>query len=302
MNYFTIENSQQFCHGKIKGQLSCENLLSITIFFIFLCNNCLTVYSTREVTGVVAFVQESRANIEGKFAKLLTNVYSKLMKKRIKVGKVRIFITARFPLEDFQYKLSKFDAVFQAITRKQLWNYWHYSLLEQFVEQFGGKDREMKSWIESYRKDLANYKASVKVVDYIASHEVIGGDSSDKKQPTKYDEPYLTKLSMKLKTKFDNHTLEFIGDFWRKFADFHDMPSLGVTLDQIRSGCVAVVWCIPSHLAPKIVDTTPDVVEFYSQHEITRLEVDGRCIYQEECTEVCICLYLSYLKETLSAV
>jgi len=85
-----------------------------------------------------------------------------------------------------------------------------------------GDDQELKSWIEAYKKDLTSYKATTKVVDYIAvvDSDPSGEDSSSEEQveeqePAKYDRRYYRKLSIKLETKFTSHTLEYLDDLWK---------------------------------------------------------------------------------------
>ena len=80
---------------------------------------------------------------------------------------------------------------------------------------------------------------------------------------------------------FTDQTMDYIDRLWNKVAELYDLPPHVVILDSIRKGCVSVVWRIPSHIAPKILEAPPPSDEFYSEHEITRVEYGGEGIYQE---------------------
>ena len=182
------------------------------------------------------------------------------------------------------------DAVFRAISREGHWNYWHFNLLEKIVETFGGKNQEMISWIESYRKQLTDYKATTKIIDHIAAVELMHDSPSDEKEKEEYDQQYYTTLTMKLGTTFTGHTLEYIDTLWKKFADLHHLPSRVELLHHIHSGCVSIVWRVPSCLASQIQDAAPHTGDFYCANYITRVELNRKCIYQEEeSVNVCSC-------------
>ena len=100
-----------------------------------------------------------------------------------------------------------------------------------------GDDQELKSWIEVYKKDLTSYKATMKLVDYIAvvDSDPSGENSSseEEQEPAKYDRRYYRKLSIKLETKFTSHTLEYLDDLWKEFADLYNLPPLVTLLDHV---------------------------------------------------------------------
>ena len=154
-----------------------------------------------------------------------------------------------------------------------MWDYWNYYPLDQLVEVFAADDEEIMSWLESYKQDLNSYKEATKLIDYIAVKE-------QPEQPARYDWHCYQKL--KLNMKFTSHTLNYIDELWKEFAGLHDLPPHVALLESICEGCVSVVWLIPSHLAPKILSAAPHSDDFYHKHEITRVEFDGKCLYQEE--------------------
>jgi len=178
--------------------------------------------------------------------------------------------------------------MFKIFTHNKLWNHWNCSPLQKVVQEFVGDDQELKSRIETYKKDLTLYKATTRLVDYIAvvDSDRSGEDSSSEEQveeqePVRYDRRYYRKLSIKLETKFTSHTLEYLDDLWKEFADLYNLPPLVTLLDCVRKSSVLIVGLIPAHLALHIFRATPHSVDFFHKYQITRVEFDGLCIYPE---------------------
>ena len=229
----------------------------------------------------------SRQKIEIKFAALLTNICRKLREKPINFTDLRMFFTSFFSSGEWIAKSSNIQEIFAAITRHKLWDYWNYYPLEGLVQEFAADDQEIKSWIETYKQDLRSYRITTKVIDHIAA---VDSDSryespSEEKQlerPARYDQRYYQALSFKLKMKVTDHTLDYIEDLWKEYAELHGLPPYKALLDCIYEGCFLIVWLIPTHLAPQILHAVPHSDDFYRKHEIMRVEFGGNCIYQEE--------------------
>ena len=82
--------------------------------------------------------------------------------------------------------------------------------------------------------------------------------------------------------KFPDRPLIYIDDLWIECTEHFDLPPHVALFDGLRKGCISIVWLIPFHLAPKIFSAAPHSGYFYHKHEIIRVELDGKCIYQEE--------------------
>ena len=215
--------------------------------------------------------RKNRQNIDGKFGQLLIKVCQKLRKKSINIDDLEIFLKGIFP-EGCIPEFSNITDVFKIITGHKLWDSWNYYPLKKLVEVFAADDEEIMSWLESYKQDLNSYKETTKLIDYIAVKE---------QQPARYDWHYYRKLKLHM-PKFTNHTLKYIDELLEEFAELCDLPPRVVLVDRIYEGCVSIVWLIPSHLASKIFSAAPHSVNFFCKHEITKVEFDGECIYQEE--------------------
>ena len=75
--------------------------------------------------------------------------------------------------------------------------------------------------------------------------------------------------------------MNYIDQLWNKVAELYGLPPHVAILDSIHEGCVLIVWHIPSHIAPQILNAAPPSDEFYIKHEITRVEYGGEGVYQE---------------------
>ena len=194
-----------------------------------------------------------------------------------------MFLTSYFSQAECIPKSSNLHEIFEGITRQKLWNYWKYYPLEEIVQVFAADDQDIKSWIKTYKQDLKSYKVTTKLIDCI---DAVDSDSSDEAlsggQPARNDQQYYKKLSFKLKIKFTDQTLMYVDNLWNEFAELYGLPPYAALLDCVRKGCISIVWLIPSYLAPKIHSAAPHNGDFYHKHEIIRVELDGKCIYQEE--------------------
>ena len=249
--------------------------------------------------------------MKGKFAILLSKTGSKL-KDKINWKEFQTYLASYFP-EECIPESPDVNKVFDAISRHKLWDYLNYNPFKQIVKHFA--DQEVKSWLKAYEQDLKFYKASTKLpfegVDSDSSDESISEEEQQEqckwpekheecydqqyeqcRQSARYDRRYYQELLIKVNKKFTDHSLIDVEELWKNFADICGLPFDEVLLER-SVGCISIVWLIPSHLAPQLLSTAPHSVNFYRQHEITRVEFDGKCIYpeQEKQHEVhyCVC-------------
>lgn len=262
-----------------------------------------------EDSGAIAIEQESLQKIKSRFGALLKHSCKKLREKKIDMKDFCRFLEVFFSPGDCIPDSSSIDDIFKAISHNKLWDYWNYSPLQKIVQEFVGDDQELKAQIETYKKDLASYKASTKLVDYIeavnSSHngvDLLLEEEERGQQPAKYDSRYYCKLTVVLDIKFTDHTLEYLDDLWKELGDLYNLPPLVTLLDCVLKNSITIVWLIPSCQAPQILKAAPCSVDFYLKHRITRVEFDGVCIYQEtrKYTEVCQLLVFPCISSIIS--
>lgn len=236
-----------------------------------------TAHFTQEDSGAEAIAQRNMQKIKGKFASLLLKVRSKLREKTVDTEELKYLTEVIFQVE-YIPKTSNINEIFEVINRHELLDYWNYYPLENIVDFFIPDDPEITLLMKTYRQDLESYKITTKIIEHIAAAKA---EWKELEQPARYDQQYYRTLSWKLSIGVTNHSLKYIDDLWDKFANLYNLPSRVALLDHIHRGCVSVVWFIPSYLAPQI-HIAPLSHAFYRKHEITRVEFDGRCIYQKE--------------------
>ena len=208
---------------------------------------------------------------------LLINVRKKLSEKQINVEDLKFLANGIFQGE-YISKSSNVNEIFEAMSYHRLWDYWNYYPLEELVQAFAADDSNITSMMEAYRQDLESFKVTNKLIDYIDAMRLTPFE-----RPARYDQRYYQALSIKLKTKVTEHTLVYIDNIWNKISDLYDLPPSAALLEHIYEGCVLIVWLIPSHLAPQIRSAAAPIgAEFYFKHDITKVELDGKCIYETE--------------------
>ena len=234
-------------------------------------------------SGNAEIAQKNKQTIDAKFATLLLKVCRKLGEREINAKDLHIFLISCFPPGECIPRSADIHEIFEAITSNKLWDSWNYLPLKRIVEGFAADDQEIASWIEAYRQDLKSYKATTKLIDQIATAESdsTGAKPEEQDKAARYDKDYYQKISVKLNSRFTDQTMEYIDDLWHEMSGLYDVPRYLILLDSVRKGCVAIVWRIPSHIAPKILEAPPPSDEFYHKHGITRVEYSGEGIYQE---------------------
>ena len=237
---------------------------------------CITAHSITDDNGIK---QRNKKKIVGKFSKLLNKVRRKVKEKPINED-LRFLINAFF-LKEYISKSSDVNETFDTVNHYKLWDYWNYEAVANIVEEFAADDPELPSMMEAYKQDLESYKVTEKLIDHIAAFSLTPEEEEELKHAARYDQQYYKTLSMKLQMRFTDHSLKYIDELWNEFAALYSLPPHVALLDHICKGCVSVVWHVPSHLAPQILDATPFSGDFYHKHDINRVEFDGTCIYQE---------------------
>ena len=217
--------------------------------------------------------------IKESFAKLLKDVAEKLKSKQLDLEVFRFFVVALFPPGECIPQSSKVIEIFEAVTRHRLWNYWHYTPVEKIVAEYAPNDDEMKGLLDKYRKELSGYKATTKIADAIELYEIDELADPSRRLTVAYDQAYLQRLSLKLKTRVTEKSLEYVDDLWISLAEYFLLPSLSALLEKIRRGCIEVSWLIPPHFAFQIIANLQENSSFLQSKGIIKVLLDGNCVY-----------------------
>ena len=237
----------------------------------------------REDDISVKVVKENLAKIKGSFATLVTDITANLMKKSIDMSEFLLYIAILFPPGDFVAYAKSVAEVFKTITYHQLWDFNSFTPVEEIVKKFGEKDPNLSKWIRDYKLELAGFKAVTKIAQYIQAcsddEDIADSEQSIRQNVARYDKRYCRKLSIKLKARITENSLDYIDEFWRSIADYFVLPSLPVLLDTIKEGCVEVTWLVPTVPALQIEANMEDSQDFWTSLVVTCVEMDGEVLY-----------------------
>ena len=176
--------------------------------------------------------------------------------------------------------IPNFSDIYEMFGCDKLWDFWNYLPLKKFVEKFAADDAEILSLFEAYKQDLKTYKVTTRLTDRISIAE--SDYKPEERQHEKSGREYYQEISVKLgETTVADRSLKYVDDLWNELVGIYDLPPDVAILDSIREGCVLIVWHIPSHIAPKILEAPSPSDEFYHKLGITRVEYGEEGIYQE---------------------
>ena len=240
--------------------------------------------AAHKVSKAVVFAHENQQAIMDKFADFQTRVCDKLVRNGVDT-QVRLFVTNQFPPGDcIPPPPASLTEVFEAITHHRLWNFFHYSPLVRIAKRFGANDDEMEGWVKTYKQDLKAYFLVATVEDYIEAD--LDNADTPPANSAKHDIRYYTPVEWK--TKFVDHSLQYLTEVWELFSSHYLMPDSPPTalLDRIRKGCFSVTWLVPTGLIPQLVKRVQLDTEFFQKHRILKVTVGKECIYKEIAEEI----------------
>ena len=243
-----------------------------------------TILSTalQELSKPAFFASENHQTILGKFADFQTNVCNKLFTNGVDAEQVRLYVESRFsPIDCIPPPPADLKDIFGAITRHRLWDYFHCSPLIQIAEKFGANDSEIKVWVQTYKKDLKAYSMVAKVKDYIEEDLLVADTPPIKRAKYENHSP------VEWKTKFLDHSLQYLTDVWESFSYHYLVPDSPPTalLDRVRRGCLSITWLVPSGLIPQLIERARSDADFFERHRFLSVKVGEEYVYEEEVTK-----------------
>ena len=224
-------------------------------------------------------IRSNEEKIKALFSSLVLKVQSALQ-SQIDISTLRDFLITFFEC-DFP-ETSDVKKLLAAITLKRLWDYHHYSPLEQLIDQFLPTDQEVGSVMKAYKARLSGFYLTTKLIDYI-EYQNLSADDSDEEcdQPS----PKLTikqykkiKVVLQLERKISQVSLDYVVKLWQSFAEEYEIPSLTAVIDRIVVGSLEVTWTVPQHIADVILPRS----KFFRSNGIVLVSIDDVVIYDEK--------------------
>ena len=230
----------------------------------------------KESSKAACFKYDNQTTIKAKFVAFQTKVCERLIKKGVNIELVRLYVQNQFPPGDcIPPPPAGLIEIFGAITHHGLWDYFHYSPLVNIVRNFGTNDSEMEGWVKTYKQDLKAFSAVTNIEDFVES------DLGDPPPTTKakYNPHYNTPVEWK--TKFVDHSLQYLAEVWELFSSHYLAPDSPPTAlcNRIRKGCFLVTWLVPSYLTRQLIKRVIQDTDFCKQYHILKVTVGDQCIY-----------------------
>ena len=233
------------------------------------------------LAGSAGAKEANLATIISRFADLVSKVSWKLKSKEIDMERLYIYIVNRFHPGHFISKTAGIVEIFDMISRNRLWSYMNYHPLEAIISDFGGDDAELNTWMKDYKVSLAGFRATTKIVEHIdtCKDDVILAEEDD--HIARYDKQYCSKLSIKLKQRVTEKSLDYIDQLWRSIAGNFLLPSLSYLIEKIYIGSLVVILLIPTKSAMQILKSSHTSTSFFQQNDIISIMIEDEIIYQE---------------------
>lgn len=226
-------------------------------------------------------MKQNEAKISESFAKLVYDVCKALtlVEQSLNMQLFHVYLTQLFK-SDIPQSLQTIVGYFEYIAKKCLWSYSHYSPLESIAKEFA--EAETRPYLEVYKKQLAGFYSTTKLLDYIdACQDAEEADPDTPLQTELFDRTFRRKLTVKLQRRVTDETLQYVDDLWRALAEFFLLPSLTALLERVVDGSIIISWWISDSFADHIRENSTgfQADSFYSAHQIDNILIDNESLY-----------------------
>ena len=247
---------------------------------------------------LTAAAEENYTTMMGRFSQLQVLVCSRIQQQlqanAISSDELVLYVKTLFSPGDCIPHTANVAELFIAITRNRFWNFMHCDKLAKVAGIFLGGDGEVKSQLMQYTQNLAKYKATTKMVDYvsIASEPTDIGEPEEIEElasslrPACKDHRYFCDITVKIRVTVTTQSLSYIDELWGSLSTLFLIPPSTAILDKILTGSLYISWLIPSHCIPQVMEGVQrlETQTFFHQSGIVLFAVGGVRIYTEAAT------------------
>ena len=151
------------------------------------------------------------------------------------------------------------------------WDYLSYDLLDQLIEELTEKNKAFLSIageMAVYKKDLQQFRKHTTLELFCLA------------EPSTLDDdppPGFRRMIVKFNWP-KTVTLEDVEVFRKRYACKYNLKECAMILNTIGTGSFTVTWFIPVTVIETLTKTR--ALDIIKEFNVTRLEIDGRCIYQ----------------------
>ena len=214
----------------------------------------------------------------GRFARLLRIVSSRLQ-SIISIDEFRLFVVNLFQPGDCIPDSSSINVIFCAITKNGLWDCVNYLPLKLIVEEFAAEDIQLSESVKQYEEARSGYMLCTKISHHIdmvsmSDSSDIDSDEQLEEKPAKYDARYYRKLSLKVKAKVTEMSMQYVIKLWESLASHYRLPSRTAILDSVHAKCILVTWLVPTKHTLELIEKARADPDFFQEHNVLWAKVD----------------------------
>ena len=271
--------------------------------FYLTCTDTGTPLATSLQNPVtVAYAKRSIQMIQGKFSMLVTKSLRRLQKRKINVKDVQMFLVTMYSSPNSRdgsevitviESAKTLDAIFRALGKCGLWDYFNYYLLQNIIEEFASDDDELNHMIKKYQKDLTGYVLALRIQTYLDTyldaneHSTATSDSEDSADeiitlsPQQKRELF-KKLTVKVKANVTDHSLGYVNDLWQSLTTQFALPQPAMILHKVAEGCIGITLLIPANLVEHVTRMAQKTSNMFAEKHILRVMLEEQCLYPME--------------------
>lgn len=170
------------------------------------------------------------------------------------------------------------------------WDYLNPDVYEHLIKEYS-LDHLIKPF-EEYRVKLDIFSDNISLLEFC---------NLDHPKDSPPPPPGFVKHRTKHDWNPKNTSLKKAFEYQKKSASEYGVRQCAVWLAEVGIGCVSITLLVPENTIPIIETKTPD---FFQAHGITRVELNDRCLYDQEQVKKChihvyTCMYMLCLPDVI---
>ena len=233
---------------------------------------------------------------------LVTKSRRRLQKRKINVKDVQMFLVTMYSSPNSRdgsdmvitviESAKTLDAIFRALGKYGLWDYFNYYLLQNIIEEFASDDDELNRMVTKYQKDLTGYVLALQIQTYLDTyldayeHSTTLSDNEDSAEITtlspQQKRELFKKLTVKVKANVTDHSLAYVNYLWQSLATQFALPRPAMILHKVAEGCIGITLLIPANLVEHVTRMAQKTSNMFAEKQILRVMLEERCLYPME--------------------
>ncbi len=226
--------------------------------------------------------QASDVTINGYYSNLKSKIRDALQKKiedeRLNLCEITGHLKILFHGENIASIIRDADTIeklFQELDDHTMWNYSDTFKLFNLAKHFLHGNKMIMKKIEDYRIDCVAHEKCTKICNWIKEHP-----EADPllENPRSYRLQIRKQVILKFFNidKIHKKTLRYFGEILEQLPGF-EMRDL--VMDEIRKGCIEVVWYIPTAAAQLLLNNIQKAASTFQDSDISIVYLEGAVIF-----------------------